>query len=58
MEVLEEELVALLYEPQEGEWGAHTRDEDCERVLQGITDLLTLGAIVDLLMRLHQGATR
>uniref|UniRef100_A0A8C5F4Z3 Bromo domain-containing protein n=1 Tax=Gadus morhua TaxID=8049 RepID=A0A8C5F4Z3_GADMO len=42
VEVLEEELVALLYEPQEGEWGAHTRDEDCERVLQGITDLLTL----------------
>lgn len=44
MSVAEEELNALLYEPQEGEWGAHTRDEECERVLQGIDHLLTLDA--------------
>ena len=43
MSVAEEELNALLYKPQEGEWGAHTRDEECERVLQGINVLLTLG---------------
>lgn len=43
VEVAEEELKALLYEPQEGEWGAHTRDEDCERVICGIDQLLTLG---------------
>lgn len=43
VEVAEEELKALLYKPQEGEWGAHTRDEDCERVICGIDQLLTLG---------------
>lgn len=43
VEVAEEELKALLYRPQEGEWGAHTRDEDCERVIHGIDQLLTLG---------------
>ncbi|KAG7223301.1 hypothetical protein INR49_015657, partial [Caranx melampygus] len=42
VEVAEEELKALLYTPQEGEWGAHTRDEDCERVIHGIEQLLTL----------------
>uniref|UniRef100_A0AAQ5YB27 Bromo domain-containing protein n=1 Tax=Amphiprion ocellaris TaxID=80972 RepID=A0AAQ5YB27_AMPOC len=42
VEVAEEELKALLYRPQEGEWGAHTRDEDCERVMNGIDQLLTL----------------
>uniref|UniRef100_A0A669DRE7 Bromodomain and WD repeat domain containing 3 n=1 Tax=Oreochromis niloticus TaxID=8128 RepID=A0A669DRE7_ORENI len=42
VEVAEEELKALLYEPQEGEWGAHTRDEECERVIHGIDQLLTL----------------
>uniref|UniRef100_A0A4W6FJP5 Bromodomain and WD repeat domain containing 3 n=1 Tax=Lates calcarifer TaxID=8187 RepID=A0A4W6FJP5_LATCA len=42
VEVAEEELKALLYRPQEGEWGAHTRDEDCERVIHGIDQLLTL----------------
>lgn len=43
VEVAEEELKALLYKPQEGEWGAHTRDEECERVIHGIDQLLTLG---------------
>lgn len=43
VEVAEEELKALLYKPQEGEWGAHTRDEECERVISGIVQLLTLG---------------
>lgn len=43
VEVAEEEFKALLYKPQEGEWGAHTRDEDCERVVHGIDHLITLG---------------
>lgn len=43
VEVAEEELKALLYTPQEGEWGAHTQDEDCERISNGIDQLLTLG---------------
>ncbi|KAK1882757.1 Bromodomain and WD repeat-containing protein 3, partial [Dissostichus eleginoides] len=42
VEVAEDELKALLYSPQEGEWGAHTRDEECERVIFGIDLLLTL----------------
>lgn len=57
MEVLEEELVALLYTPQEGEWGAHTRDQDCERVLQGITDLLTLGTLAARITAPQRGAS-
>ncbi|KAI4892671.1 hypothetical protein NFI96_022685, partial [Prochilodus magdalenae] len=40
--VTEEELQALLYQPQDGEWGAHTRDEECERVITAIDQLLTL----------------
>lgn len=43
VEVAEEEMKALLYKPQEGEWGAHTRDEECERVICGIDQLFTLG---------------
>ncbi|CAG02962.1 unnamed protein product, partial [Tetraodon nigroviridis] len=42
VEVAEEEMKALLYRPQEGEWGAHTRDEECERVICGIEQLFTL----------------
>lgn len=41
--VTPEELTALLYKPQEGEWGAHSRDEECERVIRGIEQLLSLG---------------
>ncbi|KAJ8405733.1 hypothetical protein AAFF_G00311700 [Aldrovandia affinis] len=40
--VTEEEVKSLLYRPQEGEWGVHTRDDDCERVIHGIDELLTL----------------
>eukprot|EP00069_Balaena_mysticetus_P007152 bmy_19001T0 len=40
--VSQEELTSLLYKPQEGEWGAHSRDEECERVIQGINHLLSL----------------
>lgn len=47
VEVAEEEMKALLYRPQEGEWGAHTRDEECERVICGIDQLFTLGKLTD-----------
>ncbi|CAB1316273.1 unnamed protein product [Coregonus sp. 'balchen'] len=40
--VTEDEVKARLYSPQEGEWGAHTRDEDCQRIIFGIDELLTL----------------
>ncbi|KAM4663406.1 bromodomain and WD repeat-containing protein 3 [Discoglossus pictus] len=52
--VTAEELKALQYQIEEGEWGENTRDEVCERVIQGIDQLLTLdfaspfGAPVDL----------
>lgn len=41
--VTEEELQSLLYQPQDGEWGAHTRDEESERVINAIDQLFTLG---------------
>uniref|UniRef100_A0A672MHY1 Bromodomain and WD repeat domain containing 3 n=1 Tax=Sinocyclocheilus grahami TaxID=75366 RepID=A0A672MHY1_SINGR len=40
--VTEDELQALLYTPQEGEWGLNTRDDECERVITAIDQLLTL----------------
>ncbi|KAH0630960.1 hypothetical protein JD844_004374, partial [Phrynosoma platyrhinos] len=40
--VTSEELASLLYRPQEGEWGSHSRDEECVRVLRGIDQLLSL----------------
>lgn len=39
--VTADEFKALLYKPQEGEWGARSRDEECERIIQGIDQLLT-----------------
>nr|XP_033797347.1 bromodomain and WD repeat-containing protein 1 isoform X2 [Geotrypetes seraphini] len=38
--VTPEELENLLYKPQEGEWGKCSRDEECERIIQGIDQLL------------------
>lgn len=43
--VSHQEQTALLYKPQEGEWGAHSRDEECERVIRGINHLLSLGIV-------------
>lgn len=54
VEVMEEEFQALLYRPQEGEWGAHTRDEDCERVIRGIDQLLKLGEPSTLPLQLKE----
>uniref|UniRef100_A0A8D0GIV0 Pleckstrin homology domain interacting protein n=1 Tax=Sphenodon punctatus TaxID=8508 RepID=A0A8D0GIV0_SPHPU len=33
---------ALISKPLDGEWGSRTRDEDCERIIAGINQLLTL----------------
>uniref|UniRef100_A0A4W4HQ24 PH-interacting protein n=1 Tax=Electrophorus electricus TaxID=8005 RepID=A0A4W4HQ24_ELEEL len=38
----EEEQKALLYRPLEGEWGSCTRDEECQRIMNGIDQLATL----------------
>lgn len=41
--VTSDELEKLLYKPQDGEWGRKSRDEECERIISGIDQLLNLG---------------
>ncbi|KAG9269785.1 PH-interacting protein isoform X2 [Astyanax mexicanus] len=38
----EEEQKALLYRSLEGEWGSRTRDQECDRIINGIDQLSTL----------------
>ncbi|XP_029451437.1 PH-interacting protein isoform X2 [Rhinatrema bivittatum] len=33
---------ALIYKPLDGEWGSRSRDEECERIITGINQLLML----------------
>ncbi|XP_060688587.1 bromodomain and WD repeat-containing protein 3 isoform X1 [Hemiscyllium ocellatum] len=40
--VTPEELKRLLYKPQEGEWGCGSADEEHKRIIQGISQLMTL----------------
>uniref|UniRef100_A0A8C0TJ56 Bromodomain and WD repeat-containing protein 1 n=1 Tax=Canis lupus familiaris TaxID=9615 RepID=A0A8C0TJ56_CANLF len=40
--VTSDELEKLLYKPQDGEWGQKSRDEECERIISGIDQLLNL----------------
>ncbi|XP_027271484.1 bromodomain and WD repeat-containing protein 1 isoform X2 [Cricetulus griseus] len=40
--VTSDELEKLLYKPQDGEWGQKSRDEECERIIGGIDQLLNL----------------
>ncbi|XP_074069963.1 bromodomain and WD repeat-containing protein 1 isoform X2 [Macrotis lagotis] len=40
--VTSDELEKLLYKPQNGEWGTKSRDEECERIINGIDQLLNL----------------
>ncbi|KAM4888487.1 bromodomain and WD repeat-containing protein 1 isoform 1-T1 [Thomomys bottae] len=40
--VTADELEKLLYKPQEGEWGQKSRDEECDRIISGIDQLLNL----------------
>lgn len=41
--VTPEELKDLLYKPQEGDWGSCFANEECERIIRGIDQLLALG---------------
>lgn len=41
--VTSDELEKLLYKPQAGEWGQKSRDEECDRIISGIDQLLNLG---------------
>ncbi|XP_078504227.1 PH-interacting protein isoform X2 [Lissotriton helveticus] len=36
------EVRNLIYKPLDGEWGSRTRDEECERIISGINQLMTL----------------
>uniref|UniRef100_A0A8D0L7U5 Bromo domain-containing protein n=1 Tax=Sphenodon punctatus TaxID=8508 RepID=A0A8D0L7U5_SPHPU len=40
--VTTEEMENLLYKPQKGEWQERSRDEECERIISGIDQLLSL----------------
>ncbi|XP_055500126.1 bromodomain and WD repeat-containing protein 3 isoform X1 [Leucoraja erinacea] len=40
--VTPEELKDLLYKPQEGDWGSCFANEECERIIRGIDQLLAL----------------
>ncbi|KAM6992732.1 PH-interacting protein isoform 2-T2 [Tautogolabrus adspersus] len=40
--LVEEEQKELLYVPLDGEWGSHTRAEECERIIKAIDKLCTL----------------
>lgn len=37
------EVRSLLYRSLDGEWGSRSRDEECERIIDGINQLMTLG---------------
>lgn len=39
----EEEQKELLYVSLDGEWGSHTRAEECDRIIKAIDQLCTLG---------------
>ncbi|EPY83198.1 hypothetical protein CB1_000591022 [Camelus ferus] len=36
------ECRSLIYKPLDGEWGSNLRDEECERIVTGINQLMTL----------------
>ncbi|KAM9003270.1 PH-interacting protein isoform X1 [Sarcophilus harrisii] len=36
------ECRTLIYKPLDGEWGSNSRDEECERIITGINQLMTL----------------
>uniref|UniRef100_A0AAY4ETY2 Bromo domain-containing protein n=1 Tax=Denticeps clupeoides TaxID=299321 RepID=A0AAY4ETY2_9TELE len=40
--VTAEEMKDVLYKPQPGEWGERSRDEECDRIITGIEQLVTL----------------
>uniref|UniRef100_A0AAQ4PVG5 Bromodomain and WD repeat domain containing 1 n=1 Tax=Gasterosteus aculeatus aculeatus TaxID=481459 RepID=A0AAQ4PVG5_GASAC len=42
--VTEEEMNELMYKPLPGEWGQTSRDAECERIVGGIDQLITIAA--------------
>ncbi|MFT7803382.1 bromodomain and WD repeat-containing protein 3-like isoform X4 [Arapaima gigas] len=41
--VTREEMNEIMYKPLEGEWGAKSRDQECERIISGIDQLIQIG---------------
>ncbi len=41
-----DEMSELMYKPLLGEWGERSRDEECERIIAGIDQLITVGVCV------------
>lgn len=41
--VTADEMSELMYKPLPGEWGERSRDEECERIITGIDQLITVG---------------
>ncbi|KAJ8400340.1 hypothetical protein AAFF_G00397230 [Aldrovandia affinis] len=40
--VTADEMTDVMYKPREGEWGVRSRDEECERIISGINQLVTI----------------
>nr|XP_057935407.1 bromodomain and WD repeat-containing protein 3 [Doryrhamphus excisus] len=40
--VTPEEMSELMYKPLQGEWGVRNRDQECERIIGGISQLITV----------------
>lgn len=38
-----DEMSELMYKPLPGEWGERSRDDECDRIIAGINQLITVG---------------
>lgn len=47
--VTAEEMSELMYKPLPGEWGERSRDEECDRIIAGIDQLITVGEYTQVL---------
>lgn len=45
--VTADEMNELMYKPLPGEWGERSRDEECERIIAGIDQLITVGVCIN-----------
>ncbi|KAJ7995475.1 hypothetical protein DPEC_G00244940 [Dallia pectoralis] len=43
--VTAEEMREVMYKPQTGEWGERTRDDECERIIAGIDQLIAVDIV-------------
>ncbi|KAL0973282.1 hypothetical protein UPYG_G00201390 [Umbra pygmaea] len=43
--VTTEEMREVMYKPQTGEWGERTRDDECERIIAGIDQLISVDIV-------------